>query len=121
MRRFFLLVFEGPRRPWYVTPLLVAAYPVAWFLLAAKLPQPLIWLIPWLLLLWWQAVRFAEVGHYARLSQRTFDWTCPMCRYPLAKLKADHDPRTSRCPECGHVPAEVLRDAREKVERAGRW
>lgn len=122
MRRFFLFVFEGPRRPWWLTPFCVAFYLVVWVTAyAARVPHIWVWLCPYPLLLWWQFVRIAEVGHYARLSQRTFDWTCPFCKYPLAKLQRDHDPRMSRCPECGHIPAEVVKDAKDKLERAGKW
>lgn len=121
MRRVILFVFEGPRRPWVLTPLCVVLYPMAWYVYVSKHPHGWVWFIPYTLLLWWQVQRFLEVGHYNRLSQRTFDWTCPVCKYPLAKLKNDHDPRTSRCPECGHIPAEVIKDAKEKAKRAAKW
>lgn len=121
MRRFFLLIFEGPRKPWWLTPLIVAAYPAMWFLTFSYVRNGWVWLVPWLLLLWWQVQRFAVVAHYEQVSKRELDWTCPTCQYPLAKLTKNVDPRTVRCPECGTIPQQVKDDAKEKLRKAGEW
>lgn len=123
MRRFFLFIFQGPRKPWQLAPVIVVFYSVSWVMLysAGLLPHPWLWLVPWLLPLWWQYLRFIEVSQYTRLSRRAFDWTCPVCKYPLARLTNDFDPRTHRCPECGNVPQQVLDDAKAKLREAAKW
>lgn len=121
VRRFLLYVFEGPRKPWQITMLIVLLYPLAWMAFSHALPHAWVWLVPWLLPVWWQYQRFLEVAYYDRISRRSFDWTCPACKYPLANLRSDFDPRTSPCPECGAVPQRVLGDAKEKLERASDW
>lgn len=121
VRRLFLFIYQGPRRPWWVTLLLVILCPVCWVLLTVNTPHPWLWMAPYPLVLWWQFVRFAEIGRYERIQQRNSNWCCPVCAYPFPDLTKDHDPRASRCPECGNIPFEVIADAKAKLKQAEKW
>ncbi len=95
-----MLVLEGPRKPWWLTPLVCLASLVAAMII---FNSPRISATEWLLAAdacvfvattWWMFVRVNELRYWEGVAQSK-PYSCIVCGYDLSAAT------TPRCPECG--------------------
>jgi len=113
--RSLRIAIEGPRRPWWLSPLMIVA-PASLAKVDSVLGLGVVRLAPrifgliglacTLLGVLWFAARMAQYSYYKRLASTSHAGRCPMCRYDMTALTS------GICPECGTHVAEYLRRVR---------
>ena len=120
LNRVVLFLLEGPRRPWWLVPLIwiiglaliLAWLPTAYPPSAASIPLwpwPTLSLLPTLLASWWLWIRFSKREYYKRVALTTDFSRCPACGYSFIGAKTLPPPR---CSECGVDATEFIAQAK---------
>ena len=118
-RHWLVIVLQGPRRPWWLAPMLVwvgtalavfgaSAWGRSWVGVVA-LPVGVAAALTGAV--WWR-MRVAEWQHYRRFAMEEVWEVCPRCAYSLEGL-ADE-----RCPECGE---DLVKLRRTLARRRSEW
>ncbi len=95
-----LIVIEGPSRPWWIAPAVVAA-PVVLFFMAdssgLRVGRAAQWagLACMFVGVCWICTRLAQFEYFKSVARHNDPGKCPVCAYSLRDLKTDV------CPECG--------------------
>lgn len=99
-RSVILYLLEGPRQPWWLTPLVFGISSVA------VCSGHVALLLFMLLTGWWLWVRYSEYRYYEAFAKEADLSACPRCGYSLKGLERP------LCPECGTDALAFLAKAR---------
>lgn len=102
-----LFALEGPKRPSWITPILVM---IAGTLLFFDAPAPYFGMALFAVLIVWSQVKELQLKHHRRVAAATSFDSCPQCGYDLTTIDG------TRCPECGSDAIETIVAARKLVK-----
>lgn len=118
--RAALFVLQGPRKPWWVTPAILAVslmvclraagdHPEDWALRQLAIALPFLAATGW-----WMVFRFFELQYWRGVAEAKPGTRCINCGYELTGLPSE------RCPECGVEQAALIGKAKRLTgERPG--